>query len=235
MASWVSTGSTVRILDKREYPIDYRESDEAAFPLEAHATNVVTEGIQLRREKQCADLAQNAANYATGNKIVLSGNDQFTDGTNSDPEGVISDAKSSVRKKIAKDPNTMVIPQVSWDVMKRHPKLRELLATTSKRLVRKEDLQDIFEIENIVIAASYYASDDTDEFVELWQDNIVLAYVPPAQANMANQLDLAVFGALIHLQRTFLTDGVAVGRVVHGALDVRLSGWYIGQHDVDHQ
>lgn len=201
-------GSVDIVLDEHdlEYPIDYRESDEAAFPLEAHATNVVTEGIQLRREKSCADLAQNAANYAAGNKITLSGTDQFTDGTNSDPEGVLSDGKSAIRKKIAKDANTLIIPQVSWDVMKRHPKLRELLATTSKRLVRKEDLQDIFEVENIVIAASYYATDDTDDFAEIWQDNIVLAYVPPAQANIERTMYDPSYGYTIRKKGSLQMD-----------------------------
>ena len=41
------------------YPIDYREEDEAEkVKLQLHATNVVTEGLKLKLEKQCADLAQ---------------------------------------------------------------------------------------------------------------------------------------------------------------------------------
>jgi hypothetical protein len=69
-----------------EYPIDYRESEEAIFPLQAHATNVVTSAIQLRREKQAADLAQNANNYAAGNKLALAGDDCFSE-PGSDPNG----------------------------------------------------------------------------------------------------------------------------------------------------
>lgn len=201
-------GSVDVVLDEHdlEYPIDYRESEESAFPLEAHATNVVSEGIQLRREKFCADLAQNAAAYADSNKIALSGTSQFTDGTNSDPEGVFSDAKSAIRKKIAKDANTVIIPQVSWDVLKRHPKMRELLSTASKRLVRKEDLQDIFEIENIVIASSYYAADDTDDFEEIWQDNIVLAYVPKAKSNIERSMYEPSYGYTLRKKGSLQMD-----------------------------
>ena len=41
------------------YPIDYREEQEAEkVKLQLHATNVVTEGLQLKHEKACADLVQ---------------------------------------------------------------------------------------------------------------------------------------------------------------------------------
>lgn len=167
------------VLDEHdlEYPIDYREDAEAAFPLQAHGTNVVTEAIQLRREKMCADLAQNPANYPTGNKITLSGTSQFTH-ADSDPEGVIDDAKSAIRGKIAKNPNTMVIGDAAWRALKRNPQLKAILADTRPRLVQLADLKQIFEIENIVIGRSVYVADNADTFSDIWADNIVLAYVP---------------------------------------------------------
>lgn len=174
------------ILDEHdlEYPIDYREDAEANLPLRAHANDVVTEGIQLRREKYCADLAQNADNYANSNKTALSGTSQFTDGTNSDPEGVVSDAHDAIRKKIGKKANTMVIGESSWRVLKRHPQLRGLLSTNTKRLVRIEDLKDIFEVQNIVIGLSMFEPTIGDPMADIWSDNIVMAYVPTADKSM---------------------------------------------------
>lgn len=188
-----------------EYPIDYREDSEAAFPLRSHATNVVTQGIQLRREKYCADLAQNPANFGS-NTIALSGTSQFTNGSNSDPEGVISDGKDAIRKKIAKDPNTMVIGNTSWRAMKRHPKLRELLSTASKRLIRMEDLQDIFEIENIVIGSSVYSPDDSNDVSDVWGDNIIMAYVPKKQQDMERSMYDAAFGYTIRRKGSLVMD-----------------------------
>ncbi len=183
------------ILDEHdlEFPIDYREDSEAAFPLRAWATDVVTEGIQLRREKYCADLAQNAANYAAGNKITLSGTSQFSH-ADSDPEGVIDDAKAAIRSKVAKHPNTMVLGYESWRVLKRHPALKALLSNDSKRLVRKEDLQDIFEIENIVIGMSLYTAENGDSVTDIWGDNIVLAYVPPKRGDSQRLMYDASYG-----------------------------------------
>ncbi|MEW5972331.1 MAG: major capsid protein [Pseudomonadota bacterium] len=174
-------GSIDVVLDEHdlEYPIDYREDQESAFPLQAHGTMVVTEAIQLRREKMCADIAQNPANYGPGNKIALSGTSQFTH-AESDPEGVIDDAKAAIRGKIAKNPNTMVIGDAAYRALKRHPKLKAILSDSRPRLVQLEDMKQIFEIPNIVIGQSLYVADSADTFTDIWGDNIILAYVPGA-------------------------------------------------------
>ena len=161
-----------------EYPIDYREDAEAAFPLQAHATNRVVEGIRLRHEAMVASMTQNANNYPAGNKIALSGTDVFTD-ANSDPEGVVDDAKAAVRNKVVKEPNTMVIGYKSWRAMKRHPKLKAILSDTRSRLVQLADLREIFEIENIVVGKGVYRT-DAGVVTDLWGGTLVLAYVPTA-------------------------------------------------------
>lgn len=161
-----------------EYPIDYREDAESAFPLQARATAVTTEGIRLRHEVMVADLVQNPASYSVGNKITLSGTSQFSNAS-SDPEGVVSDAKAAVRAKIVKEPNTMVIGYETWRVLKRHPKLKAILSDTRSRLVQLADLREIFEIPNIVVGRAVKAN-DAGVTTDIWGDNIVLAYVPGA-------------------------------------------------------
>lgn len=161
-----------------EYPIDYREDAEAAFPLQAHATNRVVEGIRLRHEAMVASMTQNPNNYPTGNKIALSGTSVFTH-ADSDPEGVVDDAKAAVRDKVVKEPNTMVIGYKSWRAMKRHPKLKAILSDTRSRLVQLADLREIFEIENIVVGKGIYRT-DAGVATDLWGGTLVLAYVPTA-------------------------------------------------------
>lgn len=161
-----------------EYPIDYREDAEAAFPLQAHATNRVVEGIRLRHEAMVASMTQNPNNYPVGNKIALSGSSVFTN-PDSDPEGVVDDGKAAVRNKIVKEPNTMVIGYKTWRAMKRHPKLKAILSDTRSRLVQLADLREIFEIENIVVGKGIYAADNGD-VIDLWGGTLVMAYVPTA-------------------------------------------------------
>lgn len=162
-----------------EYPIDYREEAESAFPLEAHAVNSVTEGLRLRHEKLVADLVQNPASYAASNKIALSGSNSFTDLDDSDPEGVFDDAKAAIRAKIVKEPNVAVIGYRMWRDLKKHPKLKAILSDDRPRLVQLADLREIFEIPNIYIGRGVYAS-DAGAISDIWGSNAVLAYVPDA-------------------------------------------------------
>jgi hypothetical protein len=80
--------------------IDYREEEESKkVKLQVHATNVVTEGLKLKLEKQCADLAQNPENYPTENKVALSGTSQLSK-ANSDPLDVIDKAKDKISQTV---------------------------------------------------------------------------------------------------------------------------------------
>ena len=159
------------------YPIDYREEDEAEkVKLQLHATNVVTEGLKLKLEKQCADLAQDPKNYATENKIALSGKSQFTNDA-SDPLKVVNAGKDAVCGKIGKDPNTLVMGQEVWQALKQNTSLKNLIASSSNKIITLDLLKEFFEIENIVVGRSIYA-DANNNFARVWGNNIILAYVP---------------------------------------------------------
>ena len=159
------------------YPIDYREEDEAEkVKLQLHATNVVTEGLKLKLEKQCADLAQDPKNYATENKIALSGTSQFTNDA-SDPLKVVNAGKDAVCGKIGKDPNTLVMGQEVWQALKQNTSLKNLIASSSNKIITVDVLKEFFEIENIVGGRSIYA-DANNNFARVWGNNIILAYVP---------------------------------------------------------
>ncbi len=158
------------------YPMDYREIKESSvIKLNMHATNVVTEGLKLKYEKQCADLVQDISTYESGNRITLAGGDKFSEYTTSDPIGVIDDAKEAVSSKIAKEANTMVIGAKVWKKLKRHPALKGILASTKDQLVSENLLKDIFEIETVKIGRGVFI-DDNNVQSDIWGNNIILAY-----------------------------------------------------------
>lgn len=160
------------------YPIDYREEEESKIvKLQLHATNVVTEGLKLKHEKQCADLVQNVDNFDTGNKIVLSGTDRFSQ-EGSDPEGVIDDAKNAIVSKIAQEPNTMVMGYEAFKNLKKNKSLKDLISANDKKIITLNMMKEIFDIENIFVGKSVFVN-EKNEFVKVWGNNIVLAYVPP--------------------------------------------------------
>lgn len=159
------------------YPIDYREEEESkVVKLQLHATNVVTEGLKLKHEKQCADLVQTTDNYDTNNKVILSGTEVFSS-KDSDPEGVIDDAKNAIAGKIAQEPNTMVMGYDAFKDLKKHPKLRELVSTSQTKIITLDLMKQIFDVENIYVGKSVFVN-EKNEFVRVWGNNLVLAYVP---------------------------------------------------------
>ena len=103
------------------YPIDYREEQEAEkVKLQIHATNVVTEGLKLKLEKQCADLVQNPDNYAIENKIALSGSSSFVS-QSSDPVKIVDNAHKKdyvpvLKKIIALSPSSVLATKARNEV-----------------------------------------------------------------------------------------------------------------------
>jgi hypothetical protein len=159
------------------YPIDYREEEEAEkIKLQIHATNVVTQGLYLKHEKQCADLVQNPDNYSDDNKATLTGSSKFSD-PKSDPVTIIDKAKEQVSQQIGQDPNTLVMGQEVWTALKRNVSLKDMIASTSNKIITLDILKSFFEVENILVGKTIY-SDTNNKFQRVWGNNIILAFVP---------------------------------------------------------
>ncbi len=167
------------ILDEHdlEYPIDYREEHEAAFPLQAHAVNTVTEGIQLQREKMAADLAQDPANYAANNRIALAGTDVFTNKANSTPIDVVDEGRESVRSAIGRYPNTLQMGASVFKALKNHPQILDRIKYTQRGIVTEDILAAIFDVEKVVVGKAVM-SDDQGNMSDIWTNSMTLAYVP---------------------------------------------------------
>ncbi len=165
-----------------EYPMDYREIEEDIINLRMHASVVASDGIALRLEKIAADLAQDDANYPTGNKITLSGTSQFTDAT-SNPFTTIDNAKDAVRAKIAKRPNVAILGAATYKALKNHPLILDRIKVTDHAIVNPELLKALLDLDELFIGDAVY-SNDAGTFIDIWSDNMILAYVPKKLANI---------------------------------------------------
>jgi hypothetical protein len=160
------------------YPVDYREEDADMFNAEAHATMVVTELIKLKHEKECSEIAQTASNYATGNKVTLSGSDQFTH-ADCKPLKIIEAAKGDLKAKIGKNYLlTMLIGEVAFKALKENANLMDKIKYSMKGIITTDLLKEIFGVDQVVVGSSVYFDKATGKFVNLWADNVILAYVP---------------------------------------------------------
>ena len=178
--NWVDFATAEKDL---EYPIDYREKNEALFNTQRHGTVTVQNILMLQREYQASALARNAAIYAASNKVTLSGTSQFSDYTNSNPVGIIDAGKEAIRAKTGKYPNTMVLGAVTFKILKEHPKLLEKIKYSMKGVLTEDLMKEIFDIKNMKVGRAVW-SDDAGTFADVWGDDIILAYVPEKLSGM---------------------------------------------------
>lgn len=157
--------------------IDYAEVEESLQDEKAYSTLKVQEGITLGIEAECAEMAQNSSNYPAGHAVALSGTDQFTDYTNSDPRAVAKEGHEAIRKSIGKRPNTLVLGSKTLEALEDHPKLIDKIKYTQAGFPDTELLKKYFKVDEVVVGESIYWDPVAEEFVDLWGDVFILAYV----------------------------------------------------------
>lgn len=162
-----------------EMGIDYIEEEESpdSYKYEHRVTKQLMDIILLGKEKDAADLAQNTANYNASNVETITSGTAFNDYTNdTNPITVIKDAMSTVRGKITRFPNTMIIGASTYHIILEHPDVIEKIKYSGVSKVNTQILSEILDIPNIFVGMSVY-SDDGETFSDVWGDNIILAYV----------------------------------------------------------
>ncbi len=187
-----------------EYPIDYREQDEDIFPSRLHATTVVTDGISLRHEKMAADIVQDLATFPTGNKVTLAAGDKFTN-TSSNPFLVFDAAKEAIRGKIAQRPNVCIIGASSFSALKNHPAVVDRIKYTQHAVITAELLRQLLDFDELYVGDAVYAT-DADVFQDIWQDNVVIAYVPKSISGVPRSYYEPAFGYTLRKKNNPMVD-----------------------------
>lgn len=144
----------------------------------------------LEREKQCADLALNAASYGAGNKVTLAGADQWSNPA-SDPFDDIRTAREAVRSQIGVRPNTMVLGPKVYNALANHPDVLARLRggagadSTDRAPAALAELARVFDLERVVEGGGIYHSGSA--FVDIWGTFAVLAFtIPRSLAEMGS-------------------------------------------------
>ncbi|MCF7964209.1 MAG: hypothetical protein K9L79_01580 [Methylobacter tundripaludum] len=108
--------------------------------------------IELDREVRVANKVFNAANYAAGNKITLSGTDQFSNAASS-PIDVMTDALDSMIMR----GNVMVVGRLAYSRLVRHPHIIKAYYGTGndKGIANREILKELFELEDVLVGESF--------------------------------------------------------------------------------
>jgi hypothetical protein len=163
--------------------IEQEAANGPGIDLSARAIAEVQAIMALRHEKAAADIARNAATYASANKATLSGTDQWSDyGATSDPIDDIEAAKSAVRAATGKRPNTIVMGSVVMDKLKHHPKIVDRIKYTGRDVATPELLASLFGVERVVEGGAIYSNDAGTAFTDVWGRDVVVAYTNLASA-----------------------------------------------------
>ncbi len=143
------------------------------------AVNQVMQKMRLEGEVKKAKLATTASLYATGHTEALTGNDMW-DNAASKPLDAIRDAKAKIRKATGRYPNVLHLDIYAYEALKTHPKVLEQFKYTGKTSITSDMLASYFDIDTVVVAKAVSVADKDAPFAEVWGNNTILAYVPPA-------------------------------------------------------
>jgi hypothetical protein len=175
-----------------EMAMDYLEEEEALGyqKYEQRVTKELMDILLLGKEKESADLVQDASNYAAGLKKVITALDAWDDYTITtvDPILDIKDGMNAIRQLIGRFPNTMIIGEASYRVLMDHPKVLERVQYSGFTKMTKAILSELIEIPNIHVGLSVYSTDG-DTISDVWTDNVVLAFVDKSEKSKRSEFN----------------------------------------------
>lgn len=169
-----------------EHPLDYEElkiaerfGADKVLSLKRRAGMIVSNALAIAREKGIADIMFSSTYYASGNYATLTGNDQWTVKSTSNPLTDIDTGREAARDDIGRNPNTIIFGHDSWRAFRDHPTVVAKIKTTKNAFVTIADAKEILDIQNIFIGEANYST-DAGVFTDIWGDNVAIVYLPNA-------------------------------------------------------
>ncbi len=165
-------------------PVDDINNAPANYnPLSA-AAQFIADLIELKREQRVAATVFNADNYHANNKVVLAGDSQWSDFTDSNPIDAIMAAMDVCFMR----PNTFVIGRAAATKLFQHPKVIKAVNGNSgdSGYARRSQLEELFEMA-IKIGSGWYNSakpGQTPSASRLWGKHASLLYLNPMADTM---------------------------------------------------
>jgi len=159
--------------------------DQAPNPLapEMDAAENVKERLLIERERALAAYMQAVANLTNNTTLTLTA--QWSDYANSDPIGDIETGIESVRSKIFKAANTLVLGQEVYNKLKHHPDIVDRLKYSGFGKVTPEIMATLFDVDRVIIGAAGYESaieGQDSSLAYIWGKYAWLLYIDPKPA-----------------------------------------------------
>jgi len=159
-----------------------RENADAPLSPDRDGTELVTAKIMIGRELVQKNMAQTAANYASGMSVTLSGTSQWNDYVNSTPISDVKTGRRAINAQIFMDPTVGVFPYQVMSTLEDHPDFIERIKYSERGVITAEIIAALFGINQIVVPGAGINTANPGQAPALgyvWGKNVVLAYVPP--------------------------------------------------------
>jgi hypothetical protein len=166
-----------------ELPIDDRERDNAAGPLDLDidSTEIVTDMVLNNREKRWADMVMDPAIVTqTTDLNSLAGRqwDDFSSGV-SDPLGDAAIARNAIWLATGYRPNKLLLGYQVAEKLAQHPGLLERIQFSERALITKQILAALFQVDEVIIGGVLQrtsAAGATDVLADVWGKNALFFY-----------------------------------------------------------
>ena len=122
-------------------------------PMEV-STMMLTGLVQLDREIRVANVVFALATYSAANRTTLAGVTQWSDTANSDPLKAITDAMDMPLVR----PNKLVLGQVTWTSLRRHPKIVQAIGKSAQGAgyASRQAVAELLELNEIIVGRGFY-------------------------------------------------------------------------------
>ena len=163
-----------------EGEIDDEERKNAASPLDldVDTTEIVTDMVLNNREKRVADLVLSTATIT--NNITLAGGDQWSDYANSDPLDDIKTARTTIYLGApGYAPNVMLMGYMTFEALKLHPDIKEIIKYTERAIVTRQLLASVFEVDEVLIGKVIRRTSKegaADTFADVWGKDVLMFF-----------------------------------------------------------
>ena len=178
----VGYGTTTTTYDAIEYGFEKLLGDPVVagsqFPdaQEEVAAAFITNLIQLELEKRVA-----AATFVTsvwGTETTLSGTDQWSDLSSSDPVADAQVARRTVRRATGGEPNQLFIGALAWEKLSEHPLILDKYKHTQMAIMTPELVAPLMGVDEIIVGDSVEettAEGGAGTTSDIWTDNALFS------------------------------------------------------------
>lgn len=181
----------VKITDRQ------RANADSVLKLEQAKTMRAKDLVELGLESRVATLLTTTGNYASTNRVTLSGTDQWNDAAFAGSiEQVIDTGKEAIRTQtLGMEPDTIIIPSAVAKVIKRDANIRELIKYTHTDLLVDGDLPPMLWGMKVIIPKAVNVTSrkgaSSATLADIWGKHVVLLV-----SNGGGMIDAPTFGKI---------------------------------------